>query len=115
MKNDQDGSRPRDPRHVYANPMMPDICPVLSFGIYFAVLGFASGAHSARKGAATYVSSCSTSGPSAASNCLRVGWPLHGVEDKYVRFEAAGDMIVGRYAAGLPFDSPQFAILPAVS
>ncbi|KAF1782506.1 hypothetical protein GQ600_12266 [Phytophthora cactorum] len=55
------------------------------------------GTHSARKGAAT------------------VGWPLHGVEDKYVRFEAAGDMIVGRYAAGLPFDSLQFAILPAVS
>ncbi|OWY92648.1 hypothetical protein PHMEG_00038264, partial [Phytophthora megakarya] len=40
MKNDQDGNRPRDPRSVYANPIIPEICPVLGFGIYFAVLGF---------------------------------------------------------------------------
>ncbi|OWY94575.1 hypothetical protein PHMEG_00035653 [Phytophthora megakarya] len=72
----------------------------------------ALGTHSARKGAATYVSSCSTSGPSAASICLRAGWTLPGVQDKYVRFKAAGDMVAGRYVAGLPFDSPDFAILP---
>ncbi|OWY95648.1 hypothetical protein PHMEG_00034291 [Phytophthora megakarya] len=40
MKNEQDGSRPRDPRNVYANPIIPEICPVLGFGIYFAVLVF---------------------------------------------------------------------------
>ena len=34
MKNDQTGERPRDPRHVYANPLMPDICPILALGIY---------------------------------------------------------------------------------
>ncbi|EGZ26485.1 hypothetical protein PHYSODRAFT_484717 [Phytophthora sojae] len=153
MKNDQDGSRPRDPRHGYANPTMPEICPVLGLGVYFAVFGFARdgklfpggnqyrrflkvlksvlsgelmqrtlaefgltaadfGTHSARKGAATYVSSCSTSGPSAAAICLRAGWTFPGVQDKYVRFEAAGDMVVGRYVAGLPFDSPKFAALP---
>ncbi|OWZ05521.1 hypothetical protein PHMEG_00022381 [Phytophthora megakarya] len=39
MKNDQDGSPPRDPRNVYANPIMPEICQVWGFGIYFAVLG----------------------------------------------------------------------------
>ncbi|KAJ8539014.1 hypothetical protein ON010_g12857 [Phytophthora cinnamomi] len=132
---------------------MPEICPILGLGIYFAVLGFASdgklfkggnqysrflkllkrvlsedvlqnvlsklgmtvkdfGTHSARKGAAAYASSCSTSGPSAASICLRAGWTLPGVQDKYVRFEAAGDMIVGRFVSGLPFDSPNFATLP---
>jgi len=132
---------------------MPEICPVLGLGNYFAVFGFDRdgklfpggnqysrflkvlksvlsggvmqevlteygletadfGTHSARKGAATYVSSCSTSGPSAAAICLRAGWTLPGVQDKYVRFEAAGDMVVGRFVSGLPFDSPGFATLP---
>jgi hypothetical protein len=34
MKNDQTGERPRDPCHVYANPLNPGICPVLTLGIY---------------------------------------------------------------------------------
>ena len=38
QKNDQTGERPRDPWHIYANPMMPEICPILSFGIYIFVL-----------------------------------------------------------------------------
>ena len=40
MKNDQDGSRPRDPRHCYANRSDPSICPVLAIAIYFSVCGF---------------------------------------------------------------------------
>lgn len=36
QKNDQSGDR-RDPRHVYANPTMPHICPILSLGIYLIV------------------------------------------------------------------------------
>jgi hypothetical protein len=32
MKNDQSGERPRDPRHIYANPLMPEVCPILSLG-----------------------------------------------------------------------------------
>ncbi|KAK1935028.1 hypothetical protein P3T76_010794 [Phytophthora citrophthora] len=135
MKNDQDGSRPRDPRHVYANRTMPEVCPVLGIAVYFAIMGFtqdgklfpggnqysrflkvlksvlcgdlmrdvlteagmthgAFGTHSTRKGAATYVSSCSTSGPFTASICLRAGWKLPGVQDKYVYFEAADDMVL---------------------
>ncbi|POM59369.1 hypothetical protein PHPALM_31912 [Phytophthora palmivora] len=42
MKNDQDGTRPRDARHVYANPFNPEICPVLSLAIYGAVLGLSN-------------------------------------------------------------------------
>ena len=34
MKNDQNGERPRDARHVYANPINPEICPILSLGIF---------------------------------------------------------------------------------
>lgn len=35
MKNDQTGSRPRDPRHIYANPLIPEICPILALGTQF--------------------------------------------------------------------------------
>lgn len=35
QKNDQEGTRPKDPRHIYANPAMPAICPILALGIYF--------------------------------------------------------------------------------
>ena len=30
MKNDQCGERPRDPRHIYANPVLPEVCPILA-------------------------------------------------------------------------------------
>jgi hypothetical protein len=73
------------------------------------------GSHSARKGSATHVSSCSSAGPSAASICIRAGWSLPGVQNTYIRYEAAGDMTVGRFVAGLPFESPSFAILPPFS
>ncbi|KAK1928348.1 hypothetical protein P3T76_016178 [Phytophthora citrophthora] len=48
MKNDQRGTRPRDPRHVYANPISPEICPILALdtifytGIFWATYGFDS-------------------------------------------------------------------------
>ncbi|KAG6965523.1 hypothetical protein JG688_00007147, partial [Phytophthora aleatoria] len=38
-KNDQDGTRSRDARHIYANPFLPEICPILSLAIYAAVFG----------------------------------------------------------------------------
>jgi hypothetical protein len=33
MKNDQFGEK-RDPKHIFANPIMPEICPILAVGIY---------------------------------------------------------------------------------
>lgn len=153
MKNDQYGERPRDPRHIYANPLMPAICPILSLGIYlfcfppgsedtklfpggsqynrfsklFAELLSNDAAdelrsrgmcqadiecHSLRKGAATFVTSGCTSGPSMAAVVLRAGWSLPGVQDTYLRYESAGDMFVGRTVSGLSLDSPSFATLP---
>gem|GEM_PF-6093841 len=32
QKNDQEGDRPRDGKHIYANPLNPDICPLLALG-----------------------------------------------------------------------------------
>ena len=37
MKNDQTGSRKRDPRHIYANPIDHEVCPILALGMYLNV------------------------------------------------------------------------------
>ena len=70
------------------------------------------GTHSVRKGAATYCCSGSTAGPHMAAIQLRAGWTLEGVQDRYIRYEAAGDQAVGRFVSGLPFTSVYFAMLP---
>ncbi|ETL32637.1 hypothetical protein L916_14808 [Phytophthora nicotianae] len=155
MKNDQAGDRPRDPQHVYANPLEPTICPILALGVYWSMFTFdqANGrfflggsqydrfckqlgrifnqddvsnelkrravkpdeigsTHSLRKGAATFASSGSTACPSSTTVNLRAGWSLGGVQNTYLRYEAAGDMHVGRTVTGLPTDSHTFACLP---
>ncbi|DBA01295.1 TPA: LOW QUALITY PROTEIN: hypothetical protein N0F65_001800, partial [Lagenidium giganteum] len=146
--------RPRDPRHVYANPMRLQVCTVLALGLFWACYrvetcdnrlfsgdcqyerfrkplsklleklivptelkrrGIAAediGTHSLRKGSSTYCSSGSTAYPSSAAIHLRAGWKLGHVQNTYLRYEAAGDMHVGRTVCGLPLDSSKFAILP---
>ena len=37
MKNDQTGERHQDPRHIYANPLNPTVCPVLALSTYLSV------------------------------------------------------------------------------
>ncbi|KAF1791130.1 hypothetical protein GQ600_4359 [Phytophthora cactorum] len=129
MKNDQRGSRPRDPRHVYSNPTAPEICPILALGkkVLGRVLKTTSvadelerrgtnasdiGTHSMRKGASTFCSSGSTACPPAVAVHLRAGWSMGGVQDRYLRHDAAGDMFAGRTVSGLPILQPEFAILP---
>jgi len=156
MKNDQLGERPRDPRHVYANPLAPEICGILALAIYWACYSFVDGevqlfpgvnqyerfrkllsrvmlhdkiaeelerrsvdpesigSHSMRKGASTFAASGSTACPSSTAIHLRAGWALGGVQDRYLRYESAGDMFVGRTVSGLPIDSPDFAMLPPI-
>ena len=38
QKNDQMGQKPRDARHVYANPLQPEICPVLALALYWITI-----------------------------------------------------------------------------
>ncbi|ETO69913.1 hypothetical protein F444_13574 [Phytophthora nicotianae P1976] len=151
-KNDQEGNRPRDPRHVYANPLTPSICPVLALAIFWATSSFDDtdrlfpgnnqyerfrkclhrlfetedisqelrrrgigkdelGTHSMRKGAATYYASGSTACLSSTAVHFRTGWSLDGVQNTYLRYEAARDMHVGRTVTGLPPGSHEFAAL----
>ncbi len=154
MKNDQFGDRPRDPRHIYANPLMPEINPILILGLYWLTYPFDKnntqlfpgnnqyerfqkilgrvlemesiaeelehrgiqkediGAHSLRKGAASFCASGSTACPSSTSVHLRAVWSSIGVQDTYLRYESAGDMFVGRTVSGLPIDQAEFSILP---
>ena len=154
MKNDQMAEKPRDPRHVYANPLMPEICPILALAIFWLCFGFVDGetqlfpgsnqyerfrkylarvvlydnileelerrgldpseiaSHSIRKGATGYAASGSTACPPITAVNIRGGWSLGGVQDTYMRYEAAGDMYVGRTVNGLPINSYKFAMLP---
>ncbi|KAF1788480.1 hypothetical protein GQ600_21790 [Phytophthora cactorum] len=68
------------------------------------------GSHLARKGFSTYVSGCCTGGPSSASVCLRAGWNLPGVCSLRSSRRSSGR----RFVAGLPYETPDFAILPPV-
>lgn len=154
LKNDQGGERLREPTYVYANPLRPEICPVLALGLHLALFGSSMdtgllfpgdsqaqrfgdnlsavlrhpdvkgtleaegiaasdiGTHSYRKGSITFASSGSPDGPGFSAVCMRARWTLGTTQDKYVRFEKAGDQFVGRTVAGLPLDSAAFAVLP---
>ena len=41
-----------------------------------------------------------------------MGWSLGGVQDRYIRYESAGDQYLGRVVAGLPLNGAVFALLP---
>lgn len=151
QKNDQDGDRPRDPRHVYANGQDPAVSTIFALGVYFITAGFKAGnnrlfptktydrylkilkrvlnvlepmlkarglsvkdfgSHSCRKGSGTFVVCGSVGGPNSLAVCLRIGWTMQGVEKRYIRYEAAGDMHVGRTVAGLPLNHAKFALMP---
>ena len=155
-KTDQESELPKDPKHCYANPLNPSICPVLALGLYFScngnVLSNTSqllfpggnqssrfsrmlqetlssdqgklecalhgltpnqlGTHSCRKGSSTFACSRCTAGPSISSVCIRAGWSMGNVQDRYIRFESAGDQYLGRVLAGLPISLSNFQSLP---
>ncbi|EGZ13038.1 hypothetical protein PHYSODRAFT_514739, partial [Phytophthora sojae] len=70
------------------------------------------GTHSVRNGVATFACGGSTGGPSIVSVCLRCGWSLGGVQNRFFRYEAAGDQFLGRVVAGPPVNDSKFATLP---
>ena len=39
MKNDQSGERKRHPRHIYANPVDPVVCPLTALAMYLGTYG----------------------------------------------------------------------------
>ena len=70
------------------------------------------GTHSCRKGVATMVAAGCTVSPPIVSICVRAGWVMGGVKDRYLKRESAGDQYVGRCAAGLDQLCKGFAVSP---
>jgi len=70
------------------------------------------GSHSSRKGAITLVSAGCTVSPPMAAICLRAGWSMGPVKDRYIHYEKAGDQFVGRCATGISSLSKEFAVSP---
>ncbi|OWZ00907.1 hypothetical protein PHMEG_00027803 [Phytophthora megakarya] len=169
MTNDLRGTRPRDPRHVYANPISPEIGLILALGKSYAfhdivslqllrvcfekqvyiglpmgliptTLTFIRAMMSTNDLEKPLISVQSYSvvelqlttlerircakehqltanrgrrlAPPSVAVHLRAGWSMGGVQDRYHRHDAAGDMFVGRTVSGHPVLQPEFAILP---
>lgn len=114
------GSETGDARHIYANPFVPAICPILALAIYTATIGFDSSNY-LLPGNNQYDCYAKILGRAwitfGEKRCVHLcfwlaGWGLPGFRDTCVRYESAGDMIVGRFVAGLPFESANFTVLP---
>ncbi len=58
-------------------------------------------AHSTRKGGRSYCAGGSTNGPAFVTIMLRGGWSLEGIDKRYVRYERAGDSMLGEFCLGL--------------
>ena len=70
------------------------------------------GSHSCRKGAITLVSTGCTVSPPLASVCLRAGWSMGAVKDRYIHYEKAGDQFTGRSVCGISSTTKEFALSP---
>ena len=68
------------------------------------------GTHSCRKGVGTMVAAGCTVSPPIVSICVRAGWTMGGVKDKYLKRENAGDQYVGRCASCLNQLEKEFAV-----
>ena len=70
------------------------------------------GTHSCRKGVATMVACGCTVSPPIASLCIRAGWVMGGVKDKYIFREGSGDQYVGRCESCLDQLTKEFSTSP---
>jgi hypothetical protein len=70
------------------------------------------GVHSIRKGAATYCCNGTTAGVQFTAVCVRAGWTMGNVQDRYLQHQAAGDQVCGRTVAGLDVNSERFSLSP---
>ena len=70
------------------------------------------GSHLCRKGAITLVSAGCTVSPPMAAICLRAGWSMGPVKDRYIHYEKAGDQFVGCCATGISSLRKEFATSP---
>ena len=70
------------------------------------------GTHSVRKGVAMLVASGCTVSPPIVSLCIRMGWSMGGVKERYLKYAGAGDEAVCRRANLSDPLSDEFAVSP---
>ena len=70
------------------------------------------GSHSICKCAATNCCAGVYPGPPFVSVCLRAGWTIGRVKEQYLKYENAGDELVGRTLTGIPPTSCDFGMPP---
>ncbi len=136
-KTDQSGDRTH-PRHFYANPFQPEICPLrtslqkrtsVCFAVEFSKstktwIGRISqlwwnGGSILRRGGRPRSENVPRHSvvldpllAHISAVCSRTGWKQPRVQDTYLVYADAGDQLVGRVVCGLPLKSVNFAILP---
>ena len=59
------------------------------------------GTHSCRKGVATMVAAGCTVSPPIVSICIRAGWVMGGVKDRYLKRDSVGKQYIGCCVAGM--------------
>ncbi|KAH9122174.1 hypothetical protein AeMF1_006420 [Aphanomyces euteiches] len=126
-KTDQSGTKRRDPKHVYANPLEPDVCVVLALGIYFACNpGLETGClFPGSNQRDRFGKTLQQLVERSVSNHGKLEFGTHSIRkgvatfacsghvlERYMHYERAGDQFLGRVVAGLPMDSTKFAQLP---
>ncbi|ETN23834.1 hypothetical protein PPTG_00343 [Phytophthora nicotianae INRA-310] len=122
-KTNQEGSGPKDPRHIYANPLQPSCCWMLALGLYLAsnptlVHGKLFPGSIQKSRFSKTISSLlqdMTGKKVYGTHSIRKGvatFASSGSTDRYFRYESAGDQYLGRVVAGLPQNSSHFGELP---
>ncbi|DBA02814.1 TPA: hypothetical protein N0F65_006604 [Lagenidium giganteum] len=141
MKNDQLGERPRDPRHICANPIYPEVCPLVALGVVWLTYGFSDSDHRLFAGSRQYNRFSSVFDRAlkqAQPELQRRGIQLedigcHSIRNGSASYCSSGSTmcpsstsvhlkagwalggVQDRYrrtAAGLPINKPEFATLP---
>ena len=70
------------------------------------------GTHSIRKGTAMCCCTAVTPGPPIVSVCLRAGWALGRVKERYLKYDACEDQVVGKTLTGIHPSKGEFGISP---
>ena len=63
-----------------------------------------------KKGVSTMVASGCAISPPIISLCIRAGWSIDGMKERYLKYESARDKYVGRIVYGLNLLSTNFTV-----
>jgi len=102
-KTDQTQSKPGDPRHIYANPFQPAICPILSLGMFFLIVDITkSGEQPIFSGSNPYCrfhKSMKSSFADVILGCSVAAYGTHSIRKGAATFASSGSTACPSFAA----------------